>query len=608
MTLASLLILAVFIGWRVDPLAEYHAQGIVFLANSAFFARFSGLPGGWVDYAAAWLAQLNAIPVVAALAFTALGAGLVLALRALSRQAAGRSVVWTLWVPVLLLAAWRGRYDVHATGTALGLLVTLAAAALAGACARGPVGWQCLVAALGAGLVFRGAGLWPLALFVFLTGWVAGARRGAKGAGLVPAAALAGAVMAWGGHLPPLELNPWGKGWGPAWGAAILGWPVILAALLRLLPAGARSPAAVASAPPPAGAKRAGGKHPPVRPVSGPGRPPARPGPATAATLAALCAGWVVVWAAMDAPLHAMAEVCRAAALKQYDAVLAAAAGLQTMPGAVEIRCHLALYHSGRLTEDLFTVANRGPGKLLPGMQGGIATALPQCQTLMELGQVNEVEHLAQESLEMEGERPETLRLLAQVNVLKDRPRAAVVFLNFLSEVPCQGAWAAERLAGLDTNPRWTGDRDLDLTRSRMPTTDLPHDALPGEVMLLQCLDSNPKNQMAYEYLLAHYLLIGDFKRLARQAARLRDFSYLAVPRHVEEALLLAQKSQGLEFDLQGLKIRPETIQNFQRFGGAVTALQAAGRASAADLPREFAGTFWYYYYAQTVARAAAGH
>jgi len=43
-----------------------------------------------------------------------------------------------------------------------------------------------LVAALGAGLVFRGAGLWPLALFVFLTGWWLG-RAGVPRCGLVPA-------------------------------------------------------------------------------------------------------------------------------------------------------------------------------------------------------------------------------------------------------------------------------------------------------------------------------------------------------------------------------------------------------------------------------------
>jgi len=118
MTLASLLILAVFIGWRVDPLANTRA-GDRLPANSAFFARFSGLPGGWVDYAAAWLAQLNAIPVVAALAFTALGAGLVLALRALSRQPQALGGVDPLGAGP---AAGRvaGRYDVHATGTALG--------------------------------------------------------------------------------------------------------------------------------------------------------------------------------------------------------------------------------------------------------------------------------------------------------------------------------------------------------------------------------------------------------------------------------------------------------------------------------------------------------
>jgi hypothetical protein len=152
-------------------------------------------------------------------------------------------------------------------------------------------------------------------------------------------------------------------------------------------------------------------------------------------------------------------------------------------------------------------------------------------------------------------------------------------------------------------NPRLAGDRDLDLARSRMTTTDLPHDALPAEVMLRQSLDSNPRNQMAFEYLMAYYLLAGDLKRLARQAGQLEDFAYLAVPRHVEEALLLGQKLQGLQFDLHGLKIRPDTIRRFQGF---CDALAAAGGQTPAALPAlapEFGDTFWHYYYSRLAQR-----
>jgi len=151
-----------------------------------------------------------------------------------------------------------------------------------------------------------------------------------------------------------------------------------------------------------AGAKRAGGKHPRSGRVSGPGRPPARSGTGDGATLAALCAGWRGRLGCHGRTLHAMAEVCRAARLKQYDAVWPPPAGCKRCrgpwkslsSGPVPLRpADRGPLHGGK----------PGPRQTASRMQGGIATALPQCQTLMELGQVNEVEHLAQESLENGG-------------------------------------------------------------------------------------------------------------------------------------------------------------------------------------------------------------
>ena len=310
-----------------------------------------------------------------------------------------------------------------------------------------------------------------------------------------------------------------------------------------------------------------------------------------------------MVWGSLDSTRRTLAQIDLCATLKQYERVLALAARLETLPPSAEIRADLALYHMGRLTEDLISLARRGHGDLLPGIELGINAALPQSQTLLELGQVNEAEHLAQESLELQGDRPETLRLLARVNVLKDRPRAAAVFLNVLSDVPFQHDWAMDRLAELEHNPRMTGDGDLDLIRSRMTTTDLPHDLLPGEVMLLQLIASNPKNQMAFEYLLAHYLLTGDFKRLAKHAAQLNEFAHLTVPRHIEEALLLGQKLQGIDITLPGLRIRPETAQRFQSFCRAMAGTAGQSSAAVVALEPEFGDTFWHYYYSRLAQR-----
>jgi hypothetical protein len=132
-----------------------------------------------------------------------------------------------------------------------------------------------------------------------------------------------------------------------------------------------------------------------------------------------------------------------------------------------------------------------------------------------------------------------------------------------------------------------------------MVTTDLPHDELPAETMLRQLLHSNPHNQMAFEYLLAYYLLTGDLKQLAQHLGQLDDFGYRAIPRPVEEALLLGQKLQGLQFDLHGREIRPETVRRFQRFCDALAGRARQAPAGLLALAPDFGDTFWYYYYSR---------
>jgi hypothetical protein len=142
-----------------------------------------------------------------------------------------------------------------------------------------------------------------------------------------------------------------------------------------------------------------------------------------------------------------------------------------------------------------------------------------------------------------------------------------------------------------------------------MPKTDYPHGSMSAaaEIMLHQLLASNPRNQMAFEYLMAKYLLTGDLKRLAQQIGPLEDFAYPSIPRHIEEALLLGQKLQGLQFDLHGRKIQTETMQRFQIFCDALARIQGEGPAGLSSLAADFGNTFWYYYYSRLAGRQGSG-
>jgi hypothetical protein len=590
--LGFFLLFFLYVGLRIQPAAEYYSEDNLFSLTSAFFRPYLDRPGGLVEYAAAFLAQLNYHNWLGTFVFTALNALIFLAATGLCIQASGHAPLLICLAPSLALLAWRGRYEGHALAAGLELLPALGVALACALVVRRPLWLRWPVWWVAGATLYDAAGLWPLFLFLLVAGWFEAvpSRKWLNAAIVVVPPLFFPAVwpgMPW----PQRFLNPWGAG-----------WPLLFAALAFLLvPAGLLILAFLPRPQPVSDA-----------PVGPPGqRPMSRPQSASAAagwpawrepalTMGGLLLGGALVWLSLDEYHRSLAQIEYCAALKQDEQLLKVAARMKTVRPDAEIRTHLALYHTGRLTQDLFSFPNGGSRTLLPGLTFGVGAARSEMDTMFELGQVNEAEHIAQESLEFDGDCPDVLRILAKINILKGRPQAAAVFLNVLRQIPFQGAWASACLAQLESNPELTGDPELDQVRSRMPNTDFPHGNVSAvtEEMLRQLLDFNPRNQMAFEYLMAHYLITADLKRLSKQIGPLNTFAYPAIPRHLEEAILLGQK-QGLQFDLHGRTISAATQQRFQNFCEALAHLEGKDPSALLSLARDFGDTFWYYYLRQ---------
>jgi hypothetical protein len=212
------------------------------------------------------------------------------------------------------------------------------------------------------------------------------------------------------------------------------------------------------------------------------------------------------------------------------------------------------------------------------------------------LGQVNQAERLALEAFENEGENPETLRLLAQINILKDRPAVARVYLHVLALVPFQREWAERRLRELETNPTLAGDAELDKIRSRLVKTDMVHFFTPTEFLLNQLLEANPQNQMAFDYLMSFYLLCRQGDKFMERLNQLNDSARANLPRNWEEAVLCFQRLKGDPADLHGRQVRPETLKRFQQYCQATAAEAARTADDRRNLAGNFRDTYWYYH------------
>jgi hypothetical protein len=594
---------------RVEPGLEYQRATPVFLLHAAFFKPFLSCPGGLADYGGAFLAQLNYVSWLGALVYTGLaGAGFFLSWRLLTKMSGSVPPV-AAFGPAFLLILLRQGYECPSLAPVLGWMAGLG---LAWGYAWLPwaKAWLRVGACWGLGaLLFYLTGFWPGLLLAVLAAEFEMARRKwvlGLGGGL----STVGALLAMGWWLD-MDAATVMKSWGPGAPrhlfAALYLFVPVLAAWLALVPKRAVPSPALPGGAGSGGAPTKASRRAPLPVAGSRGTKVSRKfswlmGDGFA--LLILILGWAAVWVLFDTARKTRLQVDYYAGRNDYTGVLAAAARLPALDAAREVRLHRALYHRGRLGEDLFTYTNQTTWNLLASVSRELAAAIPESETLLELGQVNDAEHLAHEALEMEGERPELLRLLAQVNLLKGRPRAARVFLKVLSRVPFQRAWAREALR-MEGNPPAPEDPELARIRGLMPSSDLPHDGMPTEDLLLHLLHHHAQNRMAFEYLMAHYLLARQLDKFAGELKRLEDFKYDGIPRHYEEAILLCQKLQGRTIDVGGRQIRPETRARFEEFAAGVKRGRYEGAAGRQALAREFGNTYWGYFFRPAPASKA---
>ena len=225
------------------------------------------------------------------------------------------------------------------------------------------------------------------------------------------------------------------------------------------------------------------------------------------------------------------------------------------------------------------------------------------CEVLLRLGRINEAEHTALEALEINGARPETLRRLAIIYIVKDQPEAARVFLTMLSKDLVAGQWARDTLRRLEDDPRLSSDEQIRYLRSVMPLHDMiitstkSTDTSAGsanmqEVLLLALLVRNRKNRMAFEYLMAHYLLTKQPGKISCSIRRLDDFDYPTVPDHYGEAVLIYGYNVRRQVNLVGLVIKAHIREKVRKVievvGGCKGDKEAISKAMAREFPNSY--------------------
>ena len=271
---------------------------------------------------------------------------------------------------------------------------------------------------------------------------------------------------------------------------------------------------------------------------------------------------------------------------------------------SVMLDINRALFETGQLGSGMFSYPQHPSvlfeiGSHAVDYKGG-------CEVLLRLGRINEAEHAALEAVEINGERPETLRSLAVIYIVKDQVDTARVFLTMLSKDPIAGEWARETLRRLEDDPRMSSDEQIRYLRSVMPLRDMivtstrSTESMVGtmntrEMLLLALLVRNRKNRMAFEYLMAHYLLTKQPGKIACSLRRLDDFDYPAVPDHYGEAVLMYAYNVRRQVKPAGSAIRACTRRKVRKVIAIVGDCKGDKDAISKALDAEFPDSYCRY-------------
>jgi len=269
-----------------------------------------------------------------------------------------------------------------------------------------------------------------------------------------------------------------------------------------------------------------------------------------------------------------------------------------------------ALYHQGRLLDDMFAYPQAPGGLLLVDRTDRTKEFIrPEVEryaaAFFELGRVNAAEHAAHELLQVDGDRPATLRLLAEVNIVKDQRPAAQTFLGYLRQLrtsPCHECWAGDLLE----HYRLHGEFPLDERLRRIRQWNLRDDYILRYSSVFddmqRLLESNPNNRMAFEYLVADCLLNRRWDDLPDQLDRFKALGYARLPRHVQEGLMLYTAGPNARVSRDRFVCDAAVRRTYERFGRTVMIVRQRGgarpqtlRALAAD-PELVRTYFWYVY------------
>ena len=218
-------------------------------------------------------------------------------------------------------------------------------------------------------------------------------------------------------------------------------------------------------------------------------------------------------------------------------------------------------------------------------------TAIQTSDLYYDMGFLNGAMHWANEAYMMSGDNPRILRRLTDVYLIAHQYKVAEKFINLLDKslVTRKMAETYKQFLYCDScvssNADYRRFYRLNLKNNFYASSKTPE---------FNLINLCPDNKMAFEYLIAYYLLVTDIHTADSLFVELNRFGYDRLPSACEEAHLLYLVQNG--FPVRVEEFHKNTIQDFYKLDNILFSDHNGDRAAAKDALQPFKRTYWYYY------------
>ena len=292
---------------------------------------------------------------------------------------------------------------------------------------------------------------------------------------------------------------------------------------------------------------------------------------------------------------------------KQWDKILEIVKQNPSDDRLIQFHTNRALYHTGQLSQSMFDYPQVWgvdglflSRYLIPGV------LLPTTELYIDLGHINDAIHWGNEAFSQNESSPQILELLVISNIIGDNYKSAELYINSLKKYLFFRKKAGEYQQYINNIDIPEISALVKEKRNIMPVNDFVVDRKLPYLDLISLLEDNNYNKMAFEYLMAYFLLNNDVASFVRYFSYSKNFDYSVMPRVYEEAFTLyAFELQKIGKKLPNLRISRNTIDRFTGYIKTLEEYSGNMENARKELKSKYGNTYWYYlHYVSPVSTA----